>query len=641
MGSGTRAVRRWTFGSERRFALGLGVDGAEGVRLSASESQRALDAWLRRDGATALGRSQMREVLRALRVEEREDPQRLRSSLLAALRDGRLWMRVDRTPMRGTSVGAADERSSAASPPERVAEVDHWIAIRLQDDHDPPRPVPFARYTIKLPDGELRHGTLDKQGVARLDGIPAGECEVTFPDFDRRPWSPAKPRTAPAPRPPAPRKRVEPATTAATTTATSERCVVTGFEVLDDKGRRAKRQPGPDGVLRVVPEPTASRSFEQAFPFNLTALKALEDSVSEFNESASTIRSLFRSRGLGGMIDALRARDAAPRPSTGGGAPKVSLSHKITYRNDTGGAASPRVQPRRSQTCGRHHASSVASEGGGARELSAETTFEWRGGGPADHRARPTVYSLSADGCEGEPAALRVEVFPGDQLVCAVALEASVDLSEPVEALTRTLLNTTPSLDGSVTGAFELFSGWSEDETSWQVRHSEGWRFTLSGTVSGRVTVSALGVFLRWPPTLQKYVADVGVWADASWTNTLTAECSASRSPGHRALPEDAFEGKAETEGSFGLGIYASVGAVKLLGAIVEGGAETKATCEGSLEYDGEALAFAGEATWAPITMKVKLLGRALIWSGEDSWEFPVCGERSVKTRHVLFERKR
>jgi hypothetical protein len=59
-----------------------------------------------------------------------------------------------------------------------------WIEIELCDLLG--RPVGSERYCIKTPDGELIEGQLDEVGVARVDGIEAGDCIISFPDLDRR-----------------------------------------------------------------------------------------------------------------------------------------------------------------------------------------------------------------------------------------------------------------------------------------------------------------------------------------------------------------------------------------------------------------------------------------------------------------------
>lgn len=62
----------------------------------------------------------------------------------------------------------------------------HWIEIELIDDDD--KPVPSAKYVVTLPDGAKQEGTLDQDGWARIEALPNGECQVSFPDFDQKAW---------------------------------------------------------------------------------------------------------------------------------------------------------------------------------------------------------------------------------------------------------------------------------------------------------------------------------------------------------------------------------------------------------------------------------------------------------------------
>lgn len=61
-----------------------------------------------------------------------------------------------------------------------------WIEIELVDEED--EPVPGERYKVILSDKTVAEGTLDEKGFARIDGIPKGDCKVTFPDIDKEAW---------------------------------------------------------------------------------------------------------------------------------------------------------------------------------------------------------------------------------------------------------------------------------------------------------------------------------------------------------------------------------------------------------------------------------------------------------------------
>lgn len=109
----------------------------------------------------------------------------LRDAVREALREGRLV--AVRVPRRPVATSAPVRRDESAPATERMSDApEAWVAIELVDNRG--RPVAYERYRIKLPDGTTREGTLDRDGLARIDGIDAGLCEVTFPDLDGRSW---------------------------------------------------------------------------------------------------------------------------------------------------------------------------------------------------------------------------------------------------------------------------------------------------------------------------------------------------------------------------------------------------------------------------------------------------------------------
>jgi len=62
----------------------------------------------------------------------------------------------------------------------------HWIEIELAGEDD--QPVPWERYEVTTPDGEMHRGFLDRQGKARVEFIAPGACQVTFPELDADAW---------------------------------------------------------------------------------------------------------------------------------------------------------------------------------------------------------------------------------------------------------------------------------------------------------------------------------------------------------------------------------------------------------------------------------------------------------------------
>jgi hypothetical protein len=63
-----------------------------------------------------------------------------------------------------------------------------WVEIELLNTAG--EPIPREAFVLTLPDGQVRKGRLDAQGFARVDNIPGGTCQVTFPAFDGREWKP-------------------------------------------------------------------------------------------------------------------------------------------------------------------------------------------------------------------------------------------------------------------------------------------------------------------------------------------------------------------------------------------------------------------------------------------------------------------
>lgn len=73
-----------------------------------------------------------------------------------------------------------------------------WIAIQLLGEDD--SPIPNEKYAVLLPGGTVVTGTLDAEGLAKVENIPSGMCSVSFPDLDKDAWTPveAQPQTQPA-----------------------------------------------------------------------------------------------------------------------------------------------------------------------------------------------------------------------------------------------------------------------------------------------------------------------------------------------------------------------------------------------------------------------------------------------------------
>ncbi|MBL8241362.1 MAG: hypothetical protein JNM66_28315 [Bryobacterales bacterium] len=84
--------------------------------------------------------------------------------------------------MSDTQLGAAVLPCPVAPKPV------HWLELELIGEDG--KPIPFAQYRVRLPDGALVEGYLNSNGFSRLDGLTIpGSCAVCFPEFDLDAWS--------------------------------------------------------------------------------------------------------------------------------------------------------------------------------------------------------------------------------------------------------------------------------------------------------------------------------------------------------------------------------------------------------------------------------------------------------------------
>lgn len=64
--------------------------------------------------------------------------------------------------------------------PQTIQACGHcWIEVQLLDEDGVG--VPREPYWVRLPNGEVREGRLDDNGLVRFDPIPCGICLVRFP----------------------------------------------------------------------------------------------------------------------------------------------------------------------------------------------------------------------------------------------------------------------------------------------------------------------------------------------------------------------------------------------------------------------------------------------------------------------------
>jgi hypothetical protein len=165
------------------------------VALEPAESRMVVRDWVRRREATVLA-----DLLRAFHswralnpLDEAEAFTQLVETRFDDHFPAFVLYRRELSALAGASASAGAEAAAvalselASHRPEPKESLRGWIEIQLEDRDG--KPIPRARYEVRLPNRELRQGYLDPQGFARLDGLPEGNCEVCFPDYDRSSWN--------------------------------------------------------------------------------------------------------------------------------------------------------------------------------------------------------------------------------------------------------------------------------------------------------------------------------------------------------------------------------------------------------------------------------------------------------------------
>ncbi len=470
------------------FALGLAGDAAA----------RRVGEWFRDAGAPSRADAVLRSIVGQWSVSE---PAELRRWLCEALREGRLraWRLPPRTPRSADAAGESADGPGDGFDAVRP-EAKTWIGLKLEYEGDPPRPIPFARYILKLPDGTERNGRLNNSGAARVEGIDPGMCEVTFPDHDARKGPPSP--HAPAVKGNTPRARRVSATNAASAVALAPEtpCEAVAVELLDRKGSPMKRRPSPAGVLQVVANPGSSRKYGgelsgglEAVRLNLTReAEEIDPTTGEKRTQSSAIG--FGHGGLSGShkethetqsADGKKRTRSAGVSLVPGGAAKLDVELTTEYERLIGqwerspslgdfacqalGTSKPaekaepeKAEPEKSTLEWKISASGQRMSGGYfplraslLREPDCGVTHALRvydvslegpeacarlpraEGGAQGSEAKPTVYAVRGAGCRGAGRSLRVEVFPSEQLLLAASLELSASFGPMLAAVSE------------------------------------------------------------------------------------------------------------------------------------------------------------------------------------------------------------
>ncbi|MGE0785021.1 MAG: hypothetical protein AB7S26_04980 [Sandaracinaceae bacterium] len=100
------------------------------------------------------------------------------------LERGRVWLeREPETELVYLRLEGREAEPEELSEPLREGD---WIEIEVVDAED--QPVPFVIVEVELPNGVKRRSSANEGGWLRMDGIPSGQCKISFPAWDRSAW---------------------------------------------------------------------------------------------------------------------------------------------------------------------------------------------------------------------------------------------------------------------------------------------------------------------------------------------------------------------------------------------------------------------------------------------------------------------
>lgn len=114
--------------------------------------------------------------------EGRASIQLLRQALFRNAEIGRL--RVERLARETRLHYELEAPSDELMKPDEVPT--DWIAIELVDEDG--EPLANVEYRIEDPSGDVRRGSTDAMGKARVEGLEPGKCKVSFPKLDGSEW---------------------------------------------------------------------------------------------------------------------------------------------------------------------------------------------------------------------------------------------------------------------------------------------------------------------------------------------------------------------------------------------------------------------------------------------------------------------
>jgi len=144
---------------------------------SRQEARAFLETWLSDPSALRHWRDALSKASPGIDPRRLGDDELL-DQLERLLADGRILVGRAAESRVGAAAESADAPAAAPPAPRRAPEAPTtWVEFKVVW-HDTGQPVPHVRLRVTTPDGNENFHTTNASGIARLEGIPRGECIV-------------------------------------------------------------------------------------------------------------------------------------------------------------------------------------------------------------------------------------------------------------------------------------------------------------------------------------------------------------------------------------------------------------------------------------------------------------------------------
>lgn len=182
--------QEWIFEEAGWLALVLRQGGppdpaGEDRELPVAEARARLQAWQRANRGLARSRFQrvIQSALGRPLAQAGVDLDNLVRVLALTIERGRLTA-LERRRSSPQPTGLATKPTPPPEPEPPPPPKKTWVEFVLLDEEGVP--VPEEKYSVELPDGSTKEGSLDADGKVRIDDIEDGTCWVTFPEIKVR-----------------------------------------------------------------------------------------------------------------------------------------------------------------------------------------------------------------------------------------------------------------------------------------------------------------------------------------------------------------------------------------------------------------------------------------------------------------------